>query len=41
MSFWVPKKNQLGFLERQSDLRFSGKGQKSPSKFEKTQVPLE
>ena len=32
MSFWVPKKGQLSF---------SGNGQKSPNKFENTQVPLE
>jgi len=41
MSFWVPKKGQLSFLERRQDLRFSGNGQKSPNKFENTQVPLE
>ena len=32
---------QLGFSERQQDLRFSGNGQKSPNKFGKTTVPLE
>ena len=28
-------------MERKYDLRFSGNGQKCPSSFEKTQVPLE
>ena len=35
------KIGQLGFSERQLDLRFSGNGQKSPYKFGKTIVPLE
>ena len=38
--FRVPKKGQLRFSERKKDLRFSGNGQKCPSHFEKTQVPL-
>ena len=41
LSFLVPKKGQLSFSERREDLRFSGAGQKSPNKFENTQVPLE
>ena len=40
MSFLVPKKGQLRFSEKKKDLRFSGNGQKCPSNFEKTQVPL-
>ena len=35
------KIGQLGFSEKQEDLRFSGNGQKSPNKFGKTTVPLE
>ena len=34
------KIGQLGFSERQEDLRFSGNGQKSPNKFGKTTVLL-
>ena len=41
MSFRVPKKGQLRFSERKQDLRFSENGQKCPSYFEKTEVPLE
>ena len=41
ISLLVPKKGQLKFSERKEDLRFSGNGQKCPSNFEKTQVPLE
>ena len=35
------KKGQLRFSERKKDLSFLGNGQKCPSNFEKTQVPLE
>ena len=41
MSFRLPKKGQLRFSKKKYDLRFSGNGQKCPSNFEKTQVPLE
>jgi len=41
ISFWVPKKGQLRFSEKQQDLRFSGNEHKSPNKFEKTHFPLE
>ena len=41
MSFWVQKKVSYHFRKGDNILRFLGNGQKSPNKFEKTQVSLE